>query len=606
MNTPAGKRITSATLIGLLIPLALYTACVIPGAIWHRHQINPDAVVYIQFAKYIAHGDFSHSISGYWSPLLSWCMAPLIAMHMDGLHAARLVLAVWGGLMVTAFYFFTRTIHAIGPVLRTLVSCIVAMAAVTMAVGVIAPDVILAACLFAYFAAVIRPTLAENRRHAFTTGLLAGVAFYAKAYAFPFFLLHFPLTLLVRRFGPTREPARADAQTLLTTWLAGMAGFALLTLPWVTVLSAKYHHLTFSTTGSAAHAIMHPDIKTPHAPLEFGLAPSPFITLKEIPETLPYRYWSPFSSKRNFVHQLHIVVTNVKNLADSVLDFDWLPLLPTHDINARGGISYHSLHFAFPALILTLFLLRYLPRTQRTNAVWLWLTSLAYVSGFLLVFCEDRYLRLVLLPLALVLTLQLVYVSGRRSVESASTGCWIAMVRVSAATLVFFAFSFAVIADFRHVMAQPVDPTFRNVAAKLQTLKLQGNIASSDWGRGLYVAYHMNRSYLGFPVEVNDQTAARKLNDFHASALLVWPEPGSIDGKGKTLLQADRVARAGGWKLAMSIPVPVHKESKTRIRGGKPVVILNDKLRVYVPDSAAAPTTQSIFDPDEEMFPEPD
>ncbi len=158
MNTPPRSRITLITLLGLLVPLALYTAFVIPAAISHRNQINPDAVAYVRFAQYIAHGDFSHSISGYWSPLISWCMTPLVAMGMDGLHAARVVLALWGAAFVVAFYFFARTLHAIGPVLRVAATCIVALAAVSMAVGVISPDIILGTCLLAYFAAVMRQT----------------------------------------------------------------------------------------------------------------------------------------------------------------------------------------------------------------------------------------------------------------------------------------------------------------------------------------------------------------------------------------------------------------------------------------------------------------
>ncbi len=280
--------------------------------------------------------------------------------------------------------------------------------------------------------------------------------------------------------------------------------------------------------------------------------------------------------------------------------------MPRHNINVAGGVSFYSLHFAILSFVLLPFVLRYLPRDQRTNAVWLTLTACAYCSGFLVVYCEARYLRPILLPVGLILTLQLVYVSGRRSVESASTGCWIALFRVSAAMLVLFSFVFATLDELKHTMAQPNTPTYRNVAAQLKTLKLSGNLASSDWGRGLFVAYHMESPYLGFPVDLSDQQTARKLKEYHAAALLVWPEPGSMDKKAKMLSQAERVVQGGGWKLAASIPVPVRPAHHQRAKTAKPLPPNTDQLRIYVPDPTAAPTTQGVVDPDEEMPSDPD
>src|SRR3954471_11186652 len=76
-------------LMYFLLPLLVYVAIAAPMAVVNRERINPDAVAYIRRGIYLARGDFYHSVSGYWSPLISWCIAPLVAGGMDGLHAAR-------------------------------------------------------------------------------------------------------------------------------------------------------------------------------------------------------------------------------------------------------------------------------------------------------------------------------------------------------------------------------------------------------------------------------------------------------------------------------------------------------------------------------------
>src|SRR4051812_37349686 len=67
-----------------LIPLLLYAAIMVPGIHARVEQINADGVIYIRRADYIAGGNWSASLSGYWSPLISWCIVPLRRLGVDG------------------------------------------------------------------------------------------------------------------------------------------------------------------------------------------------------------------------------------------------------------------------------------------------------------------------------------------------------------------------------------------------------------------------------------------------------------------------------------------------------------------------------------------
>ncbi len=80
----------------VLAALLLYAALAAVGVLRNPDEINPDAVSYIHLADHLAHGRLALSVASHWSPLISWCIAPLLALGVDGLLAGRLVLVAWG------------------------------------------------------------------------------------------------------------------------------------------------------------------------------------------------------------------------------------------------------------------------------------------------------------------------------------------------------------------------------------------------------------------------------------------------------------------------------------------------------------------------------
>jgi hypothetical protein len=45
---------------------------------WHLHRVGPDASAYLTIARKYNAGDFHNAVNGYWSPLLSWLIAPFL------------------------------------------------------------------------------------------------------------------------------------------------------------------------------------------------------------------------------------------------------------------------------------------------------------------------------------------------------------------------------------------------------------------------------------------------------------------------------------------------------------------------------------------------
>src|SRR5713226_3943071 len=99
----------------------IFLLLMLPLVAWRNlEMLNPDAVAYLRIASYYANTQTDLAISGYWGPLLSWLLAPLLKLGIEPLIAARTVMAVsavifWLGCMAVFRSFPLRPgIHALG------------------------------------------------------------------------------------------------------------------------------------------------------------------------------------------------------------------------------------------------------------------------------------------------------------------------------------------------------------------------------------------------------------------------------------------------------------------------------------------------------------
>jgi len=70
-------------------------------------NINFDAISYIGIARHLADGDFHASLHGYWSPLISWCIAVVSLFSHDFLLAGRIVTVASFLLCLPLLYLLT-------------------------------------------------------------------------------------------------------------------------------------------------------------------------------------------------------------------------------------------------------------------------------------------------------------------------------------------------------------------------------------------------------------------------------------------------------------------------------------------------------------------
>ena len=217
-----------------------------------RYSINFDGANYIRVAQYYARGQSGLMISGYWGPMLSWLMAPLLHVVPTALDAVRVVMALSAAYFLGGSMVLFRRLD-LPPWGIVAGSCVVALASAAWSVAFIAPDLLLGGSLFLGMAGLLSPSWPASRRTQLGTGLAFGLAYLTKAVALPVFFLLLALVFVVRVMH-----ARGALRPTVVALAATVVSFAVLAAPWIGVLSWKYHRPIFSTAGRVNHALVAP------------------------------------------------------------------------------------------------------------------------------------------------------------------------------------------------------------------------------------------------------------------------------------------------------------------------------------------------------------
>jgi hypothetical protein len=237
-----------------------------------RFYIDPDGVNYFDVAHAYARRDWLHAINGYWSPLYSWLLAiieivfrPSPYWQSTYLHLLNFVFFV---LALVAFEFFLNRLHSLvnfifpelsnefaRPAWAWWLLGYTAFAVCTLRIITLSndtPDMALAALVFLATGCLI--DLRQFERSALRyaiLGAILGVAYLTKGVMFPLFFVFLVSTAFAR--GGLKKP---DVRALAT-----LAGFLIVSMPFVGAISHVRGHFTFGETGKVAyiHEVIHAD-----------------------------------------------------------------------------------------------------------------------------------------------------------------------------------------------------------------------------------------------------------------------------------------------------------------------------------------------------------
>ena len=513
MNTHHSfQRRLSHPLVGILLGYLLLCGAMLP---WFLHRVAPDAVSYLTIARKYRAWEFSDAINGYWSPLLSWLVAPLLCLGAPMEVTGKcLEIAIGAGALAAVWWLGKRLELPEGVRVWTTLALVPAVA--MYALTDTTPDVLVAVLLAVYIGVVIGPDYPRSPWQGAACGLLGALAYLAKAYAFPFFLAHFLAVsgyLFVRR-----RSSRVELRRLAAATAAGLLVFAVVAGGWAGLLSRKYSRPTIGTTGAyqfSLHGQGHPTdvgglyppatklaISAWEDPTDLSIVPRPpgaspparprpAVVPAAVPKVKPFLPDGPFSRLFYRVYHNLIRYTGTLFRLSPLWPFILLGLLIACWNVPRGG--------------------------ERDRWVILIGTMLLYPAGYLLIFINERFFWLItfLLSLSAGLLTTALPVLRRKPWST----CFAVVVALSLSLWPAW-----LLIRLRHHVLEETPA----VAAHLRPMMPPGTRIASDleWGITNSIAFHLDARYYGLlRPHASAQEQQQQLRQYRIEYLLVWGDP---------------------------------------------------------------------------------
>ncbi|MGV3756428.1 MAG: hypothetical protein ACO1QS_13690 [Verrucomicrobiota bacterium] len=279
-------------------------------------QLNNDAIAYLRLGEYYAQGKMDLAVSGYWGPMLSWLIALGIKLGFAPMAAGRAAMVISSLVFTAGAIGLLRGVRLSGwPAILS--AAIAAISTIFWSVEYLSPDLLVSGLMLGAWGVFFTGSWLKERKWQAAAGALWGLAYLAKAVAFPLAVV---VTLAV---AGLRLLIGGERKQVLLAATITVSVFALVASPWVGTLSAKYGHFTFSTSGRINHSIVgpedvdryHPVFRTFHQP-EAGR-----VTQWEDPSRMDYKSWSPLA---NLSHQVTLLRKNFNTVIAHLVNFDLL------------------------------------------------------------------------------------------------------------------------------------------------------------------------------------------------------------------------------------------------------------------------------------------
>lgn len=343
---------------------------------FYQYYVDPDATAYFAVIKRYVAGDMDKAINGYWSPWSIWLTAGLAGVSQLGLMASAVIVNAAGAVL---FLFITHSflkLFNVRNALQWLVELTLVVFLGYAVFGQLFDDLWECFFLLAALRLMLRDDFKSKAWLWLLVGMVGALAYYAKSYAFPFFILN---TIVCTYFIADNK----------TQWLKVSAACIVImivgVIPWMVALHDKYDIWTISTSGKlnlSWYTVGHPYWKegiTHLVPPAYDDSPYYWEDAYMVNGATP----TAFSSFVMLKMQLLRIPFNILKL-----------------IRCMGELSavFALLFGAMLAVILSKKMRQYFPDKMHVVAI----SFLIFPSGYVLINFEARYLWY-MLPLAMVM-----------------------------------------------------------------------------------------------------------------------------------------------------------------------------------------------------------
>lgn len=456
-----------------------------------QYQLNPDGVSYMGIAQKYLSRDFENAINGYWGPLISWLMLPLLAIGFKPMVSANLLLVSIGFLVVLTSNTVIKKMNII-PFLHFLVIDVISIAVVFFVYRAISPDLLFVLFSLFFLIQILNESLKSNKLAGIFFGMTGAGLYLTKSFGFPFFIAIFFAYSLI--YYLKSEMIR-DRRRIIVNYVSGMIVFFLISVIWIVLISDKYGHLLFGTAGIYNRALSAPN-SLGHPMFYAGLIDPPNNTATSIWEDVSYLKMT----KWNILDSFDTLLLELKVIRRGLIDL----------ITYLTDISLFSL----PILVITIvYLIRKRKEFIFNSLTFLILILLILFFGYTMISVDPRFLWLSEI-LILILGAKLINMFFDKSNVSKTFKIVITLI---------------LIVSF---LSMPVRSIFNSMddgnylpglSDKLKPLEINGRIASSgEWEVSMYLSFYNGWQYFGNSGDFSEKYIENELVEKKIDYYLVW------------------------------------------------------------------------------------
>ncbi len=276
---------------------------------FYRYSQRGDIVSYLSISEKYINGNFSDAVNGVWSPLLSWLLIPFFLMDIEILLGFKILQLMIGAFIIFIVLKYSELLGIRKNYQHYLLLGTTSIIIYYFTFFLGSPDLLVAALLFYYLFNISKISYLVNPTAGLKSGILGSIAFYSKAFSFPFFILHFTL---INVYYLYLYPSHRNK--IKKNYLHGMGLFILVCSIWILIISLKYDYFTYSTASAYNFNIIGPkyeSINTFRINALFPPSNETAVSYWEDPTFLPIEKWHPFSSPSNLIFFFEHIISNV-------------------------------------------------------------------------------------------------------------------------------------------------------------------------------------------------------------------------------------------------------------------------------------------------------
>jgi hypothetical protein len=507
------KSKLNINIVILIIVIAVYSFLCLS-----KHQYNrltADSMLYFSIADKYLSGDLQNAINGYWGPLLAWLIMPFLFFGINDVLAINILNLMFGILSLLGVWILTVRFEIAGKIKGILLIC---MLPIVLQFSLVQPMDFLLVCILIFYVGIVFDVDYPKKINAGVfSGILGSLAYFTKAYAFPFFIVHFFLMNLLHYI---RITAKVERKKVVKNAVAGFALFFLMSGIWIMIISDKYGHVTFSTMRDTNFNAPGPDVVG--GGLEFGVPvfkegffEPPNKTAFVIWEDPSYLRGEPWNAWQSLRHFKHFIKLMLKNVSDGLKIFE----------------SFSSLS----VVILIAYILLLSGRSKNeilSHGVLLYplFTIILFSGGYLLFHFEARYLWLTNILLLLM--------GGHVISDLFRKEFFRSDLRKNILIVVFtISFIFVPTKYFVQAGREGMDRDMYHISTDLNQYNIRGNLASNRehvpvhdaWHKTFRLAYWLDSRYYGQSREgISDDDLKIELEKFNIDYYFLWGNGDSV------------------------------------------------------------------------------